>query len=78
MKTMTCKQLGGACEIKFHAETFEDMASQSHQHGTKMFEQQDTAHLEAMEQMKELMSKEGAFDKWMAERKAEFDALQED
>ncbi len=26
MKTMTCKQLGGACDIKLQAETFGQMA----------------------------------------------------
>ena len=26
MKTMTCKQLGGACDEKFSAETFEKIA----------------------------------------------------
>lgn len=26
MKTMTCKQLGGACAQEFHADTFEKIA----------------------------------------------------
>lgn len=26
MKTMTCRQLGGACDKEFHANTFEEMA----------------------------------------------------
>jgi hypothetical protein len=26
MKTMTCKQLGGACDTLFHANSFEEMA----------------------------------------------------
>jgi hypothetical protein len=25
MKTMSCKQLGGACEKKFHAKSFEEI-----------------------------------------------------
>ena len=29
MKTMTCKQLGGACDKEFHGNTFEEMAEQS-------------------------------------------------
>lgn len=29
MKTMTCKQLGGACDLEFKADTFDDMAQQS-------------------------------------------------
>ena len=33
MKTMTCKQLGGACDKKFHANTFDEMAGLSKKHG---------------------------------------------
>jgi len=28
-ETMTCKQPGGACDKKFHADTFEEIAAQS-------------------------------------------------
>jgi len=37
MKTMTCRQLGGACDVEFHAETFQKMARLSKQHGMEMF-----------------------------------------
>jgi len=33
MKTMTCKQLGGACEERFYANTFEELAAISKKHG---------------------------------------------
>ena len=49
MKTMTCAQLGGACDKEFHAETFEEMAQLSQQHGMEMHQQQDAPHLEAMQ-----------------------------
>ena len=68
MKTMTCKQLGGACDKEFHAETFEEIAEMSKQHGTEMFQQKDKAHLEAMNKMKELMQN----------KRKEFDSLSED
>ena len=29
MKTMTCKQLGGACDLEFHADSFEEIAEMS-------------------------------------------------
>ncbi len=48
MKTMNCRQLGGACDDEFHANAFEEMAELSQQNGNKMHEQQDVAHLEAM------------------------------
>ena len=55
MKTMTCKQLGGACEMKFHANSFDEMAELSKKHGMEMFQQGDENHLKAMNEMKELM-----------------------
>jgi hypothetical protein len=55
MKSMTCKELGGACDETFTANTFEEIAEQSKQHGMAMFQQQDADHLAAMAAMKELM-----------------------
>ncbi len=52
---MTCKQLGGACEKKFTANTFEEIAEMSKKHGMEMFHKNDKAHLEAMHKMQELM-----------------------
>jgi len=34
---MTCKQLGGACDKEFHANSFEEMADLSKKHGMEMF-----------------------------------------
>ncbi|MCG8372691.1 MAG: hypothetical protein MI700_04120 [Balneolales bacterium] len=75
MKTMTCKQLGGACDMEFHAETFEEMASLSQQHGKEMFREQDAAHLEAMQSMSELMNDPEAMQKWMDKKRAQFEAI---
>lgn len=75
MKTMTCKQLGGACELEFRAETFEEIGKMSQEHGKEMFETQEPAHLEAMNAMFDLMQNPEALKQWMDDRKAEFDAL---
>lgn len=75
MKTMTCNQLGGACDLEFTAESFEEIAEMSKKHGMEMFAQNDTPHLDAMHKMKKLGAEPGAFDKWIADRKADFDAL---
>lgn len=75
MKTMTCNQLGGACDTKFQAETFEEMEKLSKQHGMKMFQKGDPAHLEAMNNMKNLMNSPEAMQAWFGERRREFDAL---
>ena len=77
MKTMTCKQLGGACDVKFHADTFEEMADQSKRHGVKMFQSGDKAHLKAMNEMGELMQVPEAMTEWFENKRKEFDALPE-
>ena len=78
MKTMTCKQLGGACDLEFHAETFEEMAELSKKHGMEMFQKSDAAHLEAMEKMKALMKDPEAVETWFELKREEFDELFED
>lgn len=55
MKTMTCNQLGGACDLEFTAESFEEIAEMSKKHGMEMFAQNDTPHLDAMHKMKNLV-----------------------
>ncbi|UII20273.1 DUF1059 domain-containing protein [Fulvivirga ligni] len=77
MKIMTCKQLGGACEKEFHAETFKEMSDLSQKHGMEMFQKGDKDHIEAMEHMRDLMQNPESMRKWMAAKKVEFDALPE-
>lgn len=78
MKTMTCKQMGGACDETFSAETFEEMAALSKAHGMEMFQKQDAAHLAIMGEMKSIMEKPGGMEEYMANKKREFDAFPED
>lgn len=72
---MTCKQLGGACEHVFQAETFEEMANLSKAHGMEMFQKGDQAHLEAMNKMQDLMKTPDAMQAWFEEKRKEFEAL---
>jgi hypothetical protein len=78
MKTMTCKQLGGACNIKFHAKTFDEIAELSKKHGMEMYEKGDKEHIKAMNEMKLLMNDPKAMKEWMESKKKEFDALLDD
>ena len=75
MKTMTCLQLGGACNYEFHADTFDEMALQSQAHAREMFAVQDAAHLAAMEAMSVIMANPGAMIAWMDDKKQLFDSL---
>jgi hypothetical protein len=75
MKTMTCKQLGGACNKTFTAQTFEEIAELSKQHGMDMFQKGDKPHLEAMSKMKVLMQSPEAMQTWFENKRKEFEAL---
>ncbi len=77
MKTMTCKQLGGACDLEFHANTFEEIADMSKNHGMEMFQKGDEQHLNAMNEMQELMKSPDAMAQWFNNKRKEFDALAE-
>lgn len=75
MKTMTCKQLGGACDVEFHADTFDQMGELSKQHAMEMAQKGDADHLAKMEEMKELMKNPEAMNQWFAQKQQEFEAL---
>lgn len=77
MKSMTCRQLGGACEKEFHASSFEEIAEMSKQHGMEMFQKKDKAHLKAMNDMQELLKNPEAKKSWFNSKKKEFDELPE-
>jgi len=75
MKTMSCKQLGGACDLEFHANTFEEIAEMSKAHGADMIHQKEESHLKAMSDMRELMKTPNAMKDWFTNKRKEFDAL---
>jgi hypothetical protein len=76
MKTMTCKQLGGACDKEFQATTFEEIVEISKNHGMEMRE--DLDHQKAMQEMIELMGNPDSMKEWMENKKKEFDALSDE
>ncbi|MBU2884019.1 hypothetical protein KO525_02025 [Psychrosphaera sp. B3R10] len=78
MKTMTCKQLGGACDLKFQAETFEEMAEKSKMHGMEMFQKQDPEHLEAMQKVMALMQQPEKLQEFFDQKRSEFEQLPDD
>ena len=74
---MTCRQLGGACDLEFKAETFEEMANLSQQHGMEMFQKNDAEHIKAMDEMRGKMQDPQAMGEWMESKRKEFEALPE-
>lgn len=77
MKTMTCRQMGGACDLEFKANTFEEMAEMSKNHGMEMFKKGDQPHLDAMKEMMTLKSSPNAMQDWFNGKRNEFNALAE-
>lgn len=78
MKTMTCQQLGGACDLEFRANTFEEMEQLSKNHGMEMFQKGDKPHLDAMQKMKGMMQTPEAMQVWFDSKRKEFENLPED
>ena len=77
MKEMSCKDLGGACNTKFRAETFDEIAELSKKHGMEMFQVGDADHMAAMEKMQLLMKNPEAMNEWFEQKRKEFDDLDE-
>ncbi len=75
MKKMTCKQLGGACEVEFFGNTFDEIAIQSKKHGMEMFQNGDKEHMEAMNEMQKMMKTPSDFANWFESKKEEFNNL---
>lgn len=75
MKTIKCRDLGGACDVEFHANTFDEVANLSKEHAMEMLQKGDEAHLKVMGEMAELMKDPDAMQKWFEEKKKEFESL---
>lgn len=75
MKTMTCRQLGGACDKEFHANTFDEIAEMSQKHAMEMLQKGEEKHVKAMNNMKKLMEDPKAMKEWFDNKKKEFESL---
>jgi len=78
MKTMTCKQLGGACDMTFSADTFKHIVVMGKDHRLKMFNEKEPAHLESDAKMQILLKDPKIMLEWVEKLHKEFDDLPED
>lgn len=78
MKTMTCRELGGACDKKFSASSFSEIAELSKSHGMEMMQKDDQPHIDAMKKMQQQMKSPDAMTKWFNQKKEIFENLPED
>lgn len=72
MKTMTCKELGGACDQEFTAETFDEISELSKKHAQEMYAKGDETHTQAMKEMQDVARSPAALEKWMNEKREAF------
>ncbi|MEO5673293.1 MAG: hypothetical protein ABIQ74_01480 [Chitinophagales bacterium] len=77
MKKMTCRQLGGACDTEFKANTFEEIADLSKKHAMEMFHKGDKPHFDAMNEMKKLLQSPNDMKTRMDGKGNEFNSLPE-
>ncbi len=77
MKTMTCRQLGGACDQTFSANSFDEIAMMVSKHAREMVQNGDQAHVAAMNEMRNNMASPEATKAWMDDKRKAFDELTE-
>ncbi|MEO5978270.1 MAG: DUF1059 domain-containing protein [Chryseolinea sp.] len=75
---MTCKQLGGACDQTFSANTFDEIAMMVSKHAREMVQKGDPAHIAAMNEMRSTMTSPDATAAWMENKQKAFTALPDD
>lgn len=78
MKTMTCSQFGGPCDVEFHGENADVVIKAQDRHLREAVRAGDAAHVPAHEEMKGRWRRPVAAMGWYRETKRAFAQLPED
>ena len=78
MKTMTCKQLGGPCDVAFHAATADDAIKAQDAHLKAAVAAGDETHRDALKSMQDRWKRPLAGMGWYRGTKKAFAALPDD
>ena len=78
MKTMTCRQLGGPCDLELHGETADDVIKAQDRHLKDAVKAGDATHEEAHRDMKGRWKHPIKGMGWYKQAKRDFAALPED
>jgi predicted small metal-binding protein len=78
MKTMTCKQLGGPCELQLHGNTADEVIKAQDKHLKETVAEGDETHSSALGAMKGRWKHPLSGMKWYKNTKREFAQLPED
>ena len=77
MKTMTCKQLGGPCDLEHHGDSADDVINAQDKHLKDAVKAGDESHQEARDAMKGRWRHPKKSMGWYNDVKATFKALPE-
>ena len=78
MKTMTCSQLGGPCDLPLHGNTADEIINAQDQHLKDSVATGDETHRVAAEAMKARWKRPISGMKWYRNTKRDFAALPDD
>ncbi|NNF65446.1 MAG: hypothetical protein HKN07_14460 [Acidimicrobiia bacterium] len=78
MKTMTCEQLGGACDLALHGDTADQVIQQQDKHLKEVVAGGDEAHKDALNAMKARWKNPIKGLGWYRDTKRRFADLPED
>jgi predicted small metal-binding protein len=78
MKTMTCRQLGGPCELALHGNTADEVIKLQDKHLREIVANGDDAHQGALKEMKGRWKRPIAGMGWYRKAKRDFAALPEE
>ena len=78
MKTMTCKQMGGPCDLPFHGNTADDVIKAEDAHLKEIVAGGDEAHQNALKLMQGRWKNPVKGMGWYIQTKKDFAALPED
>jgi hypothetical protein len=78
MKTMTCKQLGGPCDLQLHGNTADDVIKAQDKHLKEIVASGDKEHESALAAMKGRWKHPISGMGWYRKAKQDFAALPED
>lgn len=78
MKTMTCKQLGGPCDLPLRGNTADEVIKAQDRHLKEVVANGDQAHQAALKEMKGRWKRPLSGMGWYRKTKREFAALPED
>ncbi len=78
MKTMTCRQMGGACDLPLHGNTADEVIKAQDGHLKEVVAGGDDAHKSALKSMKGRWKHPISGMGWYRKMKGDFAALPED